>query len=94
MINNRATVAEVREEFPFLFRKEGLLRHFQELIGHDAYASVVGAFQTKCSTLLAFLKSHLPGPAFAEVDEAVANERRRAMLPGIVFVSHTARHGW
>jgi len=86
MINSRATVAELREEFPFLFQKEGLLRHFQELIGHDAYANVVVAFQTKCSTLWAFLKSVLPGSAFDELDEAVANERQRAMLPGIVFV--------
>ena len=54
LLNSGSKLSDIQENFPYLFTPRSLLKYSEGLVGYDQYSSLVSAFQTKTSTLLAF----------------------------------------
>ncbi len=78
LINGGAKLADVREEFPYLFFPTPLLNHFNELVDIDASSTMSTAFRDKGFKVYKFLKSHFG----EEADES--NETYIRFLPWLV----------
>lgn len=87
-INGGASVADLQEEWPFLFQKEGIGMHYHLLMGTSCHEILLQSLSEKGAKLLTFI-SNKEAPRDKEIkalaDAVVEDEDKRVILPAVVL---------
>lgn len=88
-INGGSTITNLKQTWPFLFVREGIAWHYEQLMGRNCHETLLESLQDKAGKLLRYLftveavKNH-PLASLAEEITEDQDQDQRSILPGVM----------
>ncbi|XP_067652038.1 uncharacterized protein [Haliotis asinina] len=88
VINNGASMANIKAEWPFLFHTVGMLNHFEKLVGINMKDALANSYRIKAPRMNRFFRNKLPHKSSHIFEEAIRqsqNDNVKAWLVAVLL---------